>query len=133
MTPRKTDILNVRLDAELAEEIERIAAWRGKTASEVARDLLRLGVSAERDLEAEELKRPYGNARINRNAANVRVVVEAHYRFYTMAEMAEFDQAYETGDVVEVFPRRHEAVASYRPLDGRAGAARADGKLVPEL
>ena len=60
MAERKTGVLNLRLDQALAREIDRIAEWRGKSASEVARDLLQYGVTVERALEAEELKRPYG-------------------------------------------------------------------------
>jgi len=102
MTERKTDILNVRLDSALAAEIDRIAEWRGKSASEVARDLMRLGVSAERDLQAEELKQPYGSPPIDRNAENVNIVVEAHYRFYTVNELMEMRELTDTGDYVEM-------------------------------
>lgn len=101
MTERKTDVLNLRLDSSLANEVDRIAEWRGKTASEVARDLLQYGIAVERDLEAEELKKPFTSPRINRNADNTRIVVEARYRFYTVAELAAFDDDIERGDVVE--------------------------------
>jgi hypothetical protein len=89
MTERKTDILNVRLDSALAAEIDRIAGWRGTSASEVARDLMRFGVAVERDLQAEELRRPYGGPPIDRSAENVSVAIEARYRFYTEREVAE--------------------------------------------
>jgi predicted transcriptional regulator len=101
MTERKTDVLNLRLDPSLAKEIDRIAEWRGKTASEVARDLLQYGVAVERDLEAEELKRPYGSPRIDRNAENTRVLIDARYRFYTVAELAAFETDLDEGNVVE--------------------------------
>lgn len=101
MTERKTDILNVRLDPALAEEIDRIAEWRGQSASEIARELLKFGIAAERQLEAEELRRPYGSAPIDRNAENVSVLIDAKFRFYTVAERAAFEQAIESGDVVE--------------------------------
>jgi metal-responsive CopG/Arc/MetJ family transcriptional regulator len=101
MTERKSDILNLRLDPALAREIDRIADWRGKTASEVARDLLQYGIAVERDLEAEELKQPFGSPRINRGAENTRVLIEAKYRFYTVAELARFEREIEEGDVVE--------------------------------
>jgi hypothetical protein len=101
MTERKTDILNLRLDPSLAQEIDRIAEWRGRTASEVARDLLHYGIQAERELEAEELKRPFHGVPIDRSAENVHVVVEARYRFYTVAELSARDDAIERGDVVE--------------------------------
>jgi predicted nucleic acid-binding Zn-ribbon protein len=35
---KKTDVLNLRLDPALAAEIQRIADWRGTSASEIARD-----------------------------------------------------------------------------------------------
>ena len=95
-------MLNVRLDSALAAEIDRIAGWRGKSASEVARDLMRFGVAAERDLQAEELRRPYGSPPIDRNAENVKVVVEARYLFYTQNELMEQREAFESGDVVEM-------------------------------
>ena len=101
MTERKTDVLNLRLDPSLAAEIDRIAAWRGLSASEVARDLLKLGIEAERHLQAEELRRPYGSPVIDRNAENVRVVVEARYRLFTVAEMAAIYDQLDTGEVVE--------------------------------
>ena len=102
MTERKTDMLNVRLDSALAAEIDRIAGWRGKSASEVARDLMRFGVAVERDLQAEELRRPYDSPPINRNARNVRVAIEARYRFYTENEVAELDQEIDNGDAVRM-------------------------------
>lgn len=101
MTERKTDILNLRLDAALAKEIDRIAEWRGLTASEVARDLLQYGVAVERDLESEELKRSYDGPRINRKAENTHVSIKAEYRFYTLAELAAIQDDINRGDVVE--------------------------------
>ena len=101
MSEKKTDVLNLRLDSGLAAEIDRIATWRGKSTSEVARDLLLYGVAVERDLEAEELRRPFSSAPINRNGANTHVQIEAKFRFYTVAEMARFEQQLDEGDVVE--------------------------------
>jgi metal-responsive CopG/Arc/MetJ family transcriptional regulator len=106
MTERKTDILNVRLDSALAAEIDRIAGWRGKSASEVARDLMKFGVAAERDLQAQELKQSYGSPPIDRNAENVRIVVEAHYRFLTVNELEAMREEFESGEYVET---RHPA------------------------
>jgi hypothetical protein len=104
MTERKTDILNVRLDPALAAEIDRIATWRGQSASEIARELLKFGIAVERQLQAEELRRPYGSLPVDRNAENTRVIIDAEYRFYTVAELqrmeAALDEAIETGDVV---------------------------------
>lgn len=93
MTERKTDILNVRLDPSLAKEIDRIATWRGKTASEVARELLQYGVAVERNLEAEELRRHYGSGELDRSGEEVRIVIEARYRFLSRRELAEIEAA----------------------------------------
>jgi hypothetical protein len=93
MTERKTDVLNLRLDASLAGEIDRIAQWRGKTASEVARELLQYGVAVERDLEAEELRRHYSAGHLDRNAESVRIDIEARYRFLSPPELAAIEAA----------------------------------------
>lgn len=93
MTERKTDVLNLRLDPSQAKEIERIAEWRGKTASEVARDLLQYGISVERDLEAQELKQPYLHGPLNRSADNARLTISASIRFLSPREMAEIEAA----------------------------------------
>ncbi len=101
MTERKTDILNVRLDPGTAAEIDRIAEWRGQSASEIARELLKFGIAVERQLEGEELRRPYGSPRIDRQAENVDVRIEAKFRFYTVRELADMEQDIEEGNVVE--------------------------------
>jgi hypothetical protein len=44
---RKTDVLNLRRDPALAGEIQPIAEWRGTSASEIARELMRHGVAVE--------------------------------------------------------------------------------------
>lgn len=93
MTERKTDILNLRLDPSLASEIDRIATWRGKTASEVARDLLHYGVTVERDLEAQELKRGYTVSPVDRGADDVRIIIQASYHFLSRRELAEIEAA----------------------------------------
>ena len=65
---KKTDVLNLRLDPALAAEIQRIAEWRAnRPLSEIARELMRHGVTVERQLEAQELHRPYEHARIERD------------------------------------------------------------------
>jgi hypothetical protein len=89
MTEKKTDVLNLRVDPALSTEIDRIAAWRGKTASEVARDLLQYGVRVERDLEAQELRRAYDRGSVDRNAENVRVVINAELKFLSYRELAD--------------------------------------------
>ena len=101
MTERKTDILNVRLDPTIAAEIDRIASWRGQSASEVARELLGFGIAVERQLEAEELRRPYGSPPLNRRAENVDVSISAKFRFYTVAELGRIEEDIEMGNVVE--------------------------------
>jgi hypothetical protein len=89
MTEKKTDVLNLRLDAALAREIERIAAWRGKTESEVARELLHYGIRVERDLEAQELRRRYDWGPVDRNAENVEIEVRGSIKFLSYRELAE--------------------------------------------
>lgn len=101
MTERKTDVLNVRLDPTTAAEIDRIAEWRGQSASEIARELLKFGIAVERQLEAEELRRSYGSAPIDRQAENVDVRIDAKFRFYTVADLAQRDRDIEEGNVVE--------------------------------
>lgn len=59
---RKTaypEVLNLRIDTPLSNEIKRIAAQRGKSESDVARLLLGWGVEAHRNMEAKVLMRPY--------------------------------------------------------------------------
>lgn len=53
------DVLNVRLDEQLAREIRRIAATREQSESEVARWLLGYGIEVSRRLEATRLSRPF--------------------------------------------------------------------------
>jgi hypothetical protein len=53
------DVLNVRLDEQLAREIRRIAASREQSESEVARWLLGYGIEVSRRLEAARLSRPF--------------------------------------------------------------------------
>jgi hypothetical protein len=53
------DILNVRLDAQLAREIERIAVAERRSESEVARSLLGYGIEVVRRLEATDYARPF--------------------------------------------------------------------------
>ena len=93
MTERKTDVLSLRLDASLSKEIDRIADWRGKTASEVARELLQYGVAVERDLQAQELKQPYTSGTVSRDDDNARLTISANIRFLSPREMAEIEAA----------------------------------------
>jgi hypothetical protein len=88
-TDKKTDVLNLRLDAALAAEIQRIAEWRGTSASEIARELMRHGVAVERQLEAQELQRPYEYSKITRDAERGYLKVEARWVWYSPQEIAE--------------------------------------------
>lgn len=90
-TDKKTDVLNLRLDPALAQEIQRIAEWRGSSASEVARELMRHGVAVERQLEAQELHRSYESPRIERDAERGYLKVEARWVWYTPRELAEME------------------------------------------
>jgi len=57
------DVLNVRLDEPLAQEIGRIAATHGTSESEVARTLLGYGIEVVRRLEAQRYSDPFEWAR----------------------------------------------------------------------
>lgn len=92
MTERKTDVLNLRVEPDLAAEIDRIAEWRGATASEIARELIKLGIRAERQLQAQELKRPYQNQRIDRDPERGYLKVDAEWVWYTPAELREMEE-----------------------------------------
>jgi predicted transcriptional regulator len=89
---KKTDVLNLRLDPALAAEIQRIADWRGSTASEIARELMRHGVTVERQLEAQELRRSYENSKIDRQTGSGHLKIEASWEWYTARELAEMEE-----------------------------------------
>lgn len=89
---KKTDVLNVRMDPALAAEIQRIAEWRGTTASEIARELIRHGVAVERQLEAQELKRPFEYARIERDLERGYLKIEAEWVWYTLQDLARIQE-----------------------------------------
>ena len=86
---KKTDVLNLRLDPALAGEIQRIAEWRGTSASEVARELLRHGITVERKLQAQELDLPYEDSKIKRDSDRGYLSVEAKWVWYTPREIME--------------------------------------------
>src|SRR5438046_3598588 len=94
-TEKKTDVLNLRLDPALAAEIQRIADWRGTSASEIARELMRHGVAVERQLEAQELHRPYEQAKIERNGDRGYLKLEARWVWYSGAELAAMEAAHD--------------------------------------
>jgi hypothetical protein len=104
MTERKTDVLNLRLDAGLAREIDRIAEWRGKTASEVARELLTFGVRVERQLEANELQQHY-TSRPLRESENVEIRIDAKLHVLSYRELAEREA--EEAEARAFFSERH--------------------------
>lgn len=86
---KKSDVLNLRLDSALLGEIQRMAEWRGVSASEMARDLMRHGVAVERQLEAQELHRPYDQTRIERDPDRGYLRIEARWVWFTAKEIAE--------------------------------------------
>lgn len=104
MTERKTDVLNLRLDPKFAKEIERIADWRGKSVSEIARELLTFGVTVERQLEAEELRRPYTSGS-SRESENVEIRIDAKLHFLSYRELAEREA--EAAEDRAAFEERH--------------------------
>ncbi len=104
MTQRKTDVLNLRLDSSLAKEIDRIAEWRGKTASEVARELLTFGVRVERQLEASELQQNY-SSRPLRESENVEIRIDAKLHVLSYRELA--DRETEQAEERAAFEERH--------------------------
>jgi predicted transcriptional regulator len=89
---KKTDVLNIRLDPALAGEIQRIAEWRGTSASDVSRELMRHGVAVERQLEAQELSRPYEYSKIERDSERGYLKVEARWVWYSPRELAEMEE-----------------------------------------
>jgi plasmid stability protein len=88
------EALNLRMDDNLASEIERIAARHGKSASEVARTLLTYGVRVDRQLEAQELRRHY-EADYSDVAGSIDI--EAKFVPYTWHEVAEMREEAELG------------------------------------
>jgi hypothetical protein len=90
-TEKKTDVLNLRLDPALAAELQRIAEWRGVSVSEVARELMRHGVAVERQLEAQELQRPYEHTKIDRDPDRGHLKIEARWVWFTPREIAEME------------------------------------------
>jgi len=54
-----SNVLNVRLDEPLAQELRRIATVQGRSESEIARTLLGYGIEVTRRLEAPAYTRPF--------------------------------------------------------------------------
>jgi hypothetical protein len=105
-TDKKTDVMNLRLDPGLAGEIQRIADWRGTSASEVARELMRHGVVVERQVEAQELQRPYEQSKIERDRERGYLKIEARWIWYSPRELAELEQ--DESEWHEYFQSRHD-------------------------
>jgi len=88
VTTRKetlSDVLNLRIDDQLAAEIDRIAKLRGEKASEVARRLLGFGAEVERRLQAQRLMQHYSGEYSDEIAG--RVVISAEFVPYTWEEV----------------------------------------------
>jgi metal-responsive CopG/Arc/MetJ family transcriptional regulator len=88
-TDNLSEVLNIRIDTRLAEEVERLAQRRGMTASEVARELMTHGVQVERQVEAQELRRHYASLPYDRTKG--RVLIDAKFEWYTNRELQEME------------------------------------------
>lgn len=82
------EVLNVRLDEPLARELRRIATDKGRTESEVARELLSYGVEVARRLDAQRFSKPYGWEYRDRDEIGV-VEIEARWRRLTDDQLDE--------------------------------------------
>ena len=71
------EALNLRIDDRLAKEIDRIAAAKGESASEVSRRLLGFGAEVERRLEAQKLMQDYDSEYADNVAG--RIVIKAEF------------------------------------------------------
>ena len=88
------EALNIRIDDLLAREIDRIAAGRSESASEVARRLLGYGAEVERRLEAQKLMQHYGEE-YGENIPG-RIVIQAEFVPYSWKEAAEIKEDMES-------------------------------------
>lgn len=88
------EALNLRIDDRLAKELDRIAAGKGESASEVARRLLGYGAEVERRLEAQKLMQHYGSEYADNVAG--RIVIKAEFVPYTWKEAAEIREEMES-------------------------------------
>lgn len=84
-----SDVLNIRIDDALDREIDRIAKVEGKSASEVARQLMEFGVKVQRQVEASYLQLPYT---LDTETTEGRVVIEAAWKPYTRGELWEMER-----------------------------------------
>ena len=84
------EALNLRIDDTLSKEIDRIAAHRGESASQVARRLLSFGAEVERRLQAQKLMQHYSSEYGDDLAG--RIVIQAEFVPYTWQEAAEIQE-----------------------------------------
>ena len=84
-----SDVLNIRIDEALAREVDRIAKVEGKSASEVARQLMEFGVRVQRQIEASYLNLPYT---LDVESARGRVVIDAAWKPYSTRELLEIER-----------------------------------------
>jgi hypothetical protein len=54
-----SEVLNLRIDEAMSREIKRVAVQHENLESDTARMLIGWGIEAHRDMEAQELLRPY--------------------------------------------------------------------------
>jgi len=78
--------LNLRIGGKLEAEIERIAAAKGKSASETARVLLAYGVEVQRRLDAQRLMQHHESEYTNETPG--RVTISAEFVPYTWDDVA---------------------------------------------
>jgi hypothetical protein len=88
------EVLNLRLDAPLAQEIRRLAKAQDRPESEVARTLLGYGAEVERRLEAQRLMSHYANQDEERPG---RIQIDAKFIPYTWREVEEIREGLERG------------------------------------
>jgi hypothetical protein len=88
------EVLNLRLDAPLAQEIRRIATARRQSESEVARELLAYGVNVARQVESQRLSEPFEKEYARREDRPGLVEIKARWREATHEELVEV--GYET-------------------------------------
>lgn len=89
------EALNLRIDDDLATEIDRIAKLQDKSASEVARQLLGYGAEVHRRLEAQRLMQHHGREFADNVAG--RIEIKAEFVPFTWQEVARIQEEFETG------------------------------------
>lgn len=75
-----SEVLNLRIDEAMSQEIKRIAAQHGQSDSEAARSLIEWGIEAHRVREAAILRLPYNvQAPEDRDGYPMRLEIEARW------------------------------------------------------